>query len=89
MQVLGDSKVVIQWLKQEGNLQTISTEGWKRRIKELISTFKNIHFQHIFREANGEADQLSKQALTAPKGKISYYTWDGKNAGPTFQVDVF
>jgi ribonuclease HI len=89
IQVLGDSKVVIQWLKQEGNLQTINTEGWKSRIKDLISTFKGLHFQHIFREANGEVDQLSKQALTAPKGRISYYTWDGETAGPTFQVDVF
>jgi ribonuclease HI len=67
IQVLGDSKVVIQWLEQKGKLQTINTEGWKSRIKELIPTFKGIHFQHIFREANGEADQLSKQALTAPK----------------------
>jgi ribonuclease HI len=89
IQVLGDSKVVIQWLKQKGALQTISTEGWKSRIKELIPTFKGIHFQHIYREVNGEADQLSKQALTAPKGRISYYSWDGEKAGPTFQVDVF
>ena len=62
IQVLGDSKVVIQWLKQKGVLQTNNIEVWKSRIKELIPTFKGIHFQHIYREVNGEVDQLSKQA---------------------------
>jgi ribonuclease HI len=89
IQVLGDSKVVIEWLDQKGKLQAINIEGWKSRIKDMIPTFKGIYFQHIFREANGEADQLSKQALTASKGRISYFTWDGKKVGPALQVDVF
>jgi ribonuclease HI len=30
--ILGDSKIVIEWLKHNGNLQAINIEGWKRRI---------------------------------------------------------
>lgn len=81
--------MIIEWLDQKGKLQAINIEGWKNRIKDMISTFKSIYFHHIFREANGEADHLSKQALTTTKGSISYFTWDGENAGPTLQVDIF
>jgi hypothetical protein len=89
IQVLGDSKVVIEWLDQRGKLQAINIEGWKTIIKDLIPTFKGIYFQHIFREANGEADHMSKQALSATKGRVSYFTWDGEKVGPALQVDVF
>jgi ribonuclease HI len=55
IQVLGDSKIVIEWLKQNGNLQAINIEGWKRRIRDPVSSFQGINFQHIFRESNEEA----------------------------------
>jgi len=51
----------------------------------MIPTFKGIYFQHIFKEANGDTDHMSKQALWATKGRVSYFTWDGKKAGPALQ----
>jgi ribonuclease HI len=89
IQILGDSKVIIEWLKQKGNLQAINIEGWKLRIWDLVASFQGICFQHIFRESNEEADKLSKQALSASKGRLSYFTWDGENARPTLHIDIF
>jgi ribonuclease HI len=74
IQLMGDSKVIIDWLNQKGNLNVIDIEGWKRITKVLTTIFQEIIFQHIFREYNKEADRLSKQALLGPKGRLTYYT---------------
>jgi hypothetical protein len=70
LQILGDSKVVIDWLNHRGRLQAISIEGWKLRTMDLTTLFQEISFHHIFREFNKEADQLSKQALLEPGRQI-------------------
>jgi len=89
IQVLGDSKVIIDWLDQKRKLQAINVEGWKQRTKDLIPSVKGISFHHIFREANSEGDQLSKLALSMTKGRITYFNWDGVIAGPNIHVDIF
>jgi ribonuclease HI len=61
IQILGDSKVIIDWINQKGNLQAVNIEGWKLKTKDLVSKFEDISFQHIFREHNKEADQLSNR----------------------------
>jgi len=47
LHLLGDSKVVIDWLKKEGSLQVSTLEGWKARISKLTGSFRKITFQHI------------------------------------------
>jgi ribonuclease HI len=89
LQVLGDSKVIIEWLSKKGNLQVINLEGWKVRIRELMAVFQGINFQHIYRESNEEADNLSKRALHSPIGKLIYFPWDGESEGPTKHINVF
>jgi hypothetical protein len=44
LHVLGDSKVVIEWLNNRGRLQASAIEGWKPKIKELINHFQEIIF---------------------------------------------
>jgi len=58
--VLGDSKVVIDWLLNKGILQVCSVEGCKSRIKVMLKKFQSIIFHHIFRSYNTEVDTLSK-----------------------------
>jgi ribonuclease HI len=89
LQVMGDSKVTIDWLNKKGNLQAINIEGWKIRIRELMAAFQGINFHHIYRESNEEADNLSKRALYSPKGKLIYFTWDGESEGPTNHINIF
>jgi hypothetical protein len=80
--MLGDSKVVIEWLQRKGKLHATKIEGWKRRVRDMEKKFQGTYFQHIFRESNEEADRLSKRALEAPKGNLIYFTWNSEIEGP-------
>jgi hypothetical protein len=48
MQVLGDSKIIIDWLNDKENLQVNSLECWKDRIRELHNSFSSIKYTHIY-----------------------------------------
>jgi hypothetical protein len=82
LHLLGDSKVVINWLKKEGSLQVSTLEGWKARILKLTGSFCKITFQHIYRNFNIEADSLSKQALEDTEGNLYYQKWTNGVASP-------
>jgi len=75
IQILGDSKIIIDWLNRKSALQVISLEGWKHITVMLVNRFSIVHFFHIFWEYNKEADRLSKKALLALKGIISLQLW--------------
>jgi ribonuclease HI len=47
LHVLGDSKIVIDWLNQKGALQVVSLESWKEMIKDILKDLRNITFSHI------------------------------------------
>jgi ribonuclease HI len=89
IQVLGDSKVVIDWLNEKGRLQASAIECWKLRIKELIKNFQEISFAHIFREFNKEADFLSKQAIQEPEGRITFFKWVDGIEGPKSHFNLY
>jgi hypothetical protein len=52
IQVIGDSKVIIDWLKDRGKLQITSLLGWMDRINELKKSFREIHYTHVYMELN-------------------------------------
>jgi hypothetical protein len=53
------------------------------KIGTLIPLFKDIKFEHIYREENREADSLSKKSLQVPEGRIHLSKWqDGQEAPP-------
>jgi ribonuclease HI len=89
IKVLGDSKVIIDWLNKKNNLNAIDIEGWKRRTKVLSSHFQEISYLHIYREHNKEADRLSKQALLGPTGRLTYYLWENGKVGPPHHLKLF
>jgi ribonuclease HI len=82
IRVMGDSRVIIDWLSSKGRLQVSALEGWKNRILILIKKFQNISFHHVYRHFNTEADSLSKQALGEPEGQISFVRWYRGIEGP-------
>lgn len=49
LQVLGDSKLVIEWAKQKVNVQDIRLEPLLRDIKLSYQSFEWLSFSHIFR----------------------------------------
>jgi ribonuclease HI len=89
LQVMGDSKVIIDWLNQKANLHAIDIEGWKRRTKTMIAKFQEISFLHIFRDYNKEVDLLSKQWLLEQKGILTYYSVDDGRTGPIAHLKLF
>jgi ribonuclease HI len=81
LQVFGDSEIVINWLNNKGNLNVISLDCWKERIRDIRKSFSIISFSHIYRESNKEADRLSKLVLQKQEGKIAYNHWVDGNEG--------
>jgi ribonuclease HI len=63
LQILGDSRTIIEWLNNRGKLQAISLMAWKDIIRLLQPTFKKLSYKHIYREHNKTTDQLSKATL--------------------------
>jgi ribonuclease HI len=61
--VLGDSRVIIDWITQKSNLHSVHVECWKQKTLDLSKHFIDIKFQHISRTHNSEAGALSKRAL--------------------------
>jgi hypothetical protein len=72
LQVIDDSKIIIEWLRDKGRLQVASLMGWMDRINGLKIAFKEIYFTHVYKELNMEAYYLSKRALVKAEGIINY-----------------
>jgi ribonuclease HI len=83
--LFGDSRIIIDWLKNKGKLQVTTLLGWKDRIRQLQSSFIKLNFKHIYRENNKEADSLSKAALKKKvESSPSISGWTGTRAPPMF-----
>lgn len=70
LQVLGDSKTIIDWVKGKTKLNVISLEHWCKSVLVLKSTFIEIFYGHVFREVNQVVDCLSKKASDSTKGLL-------------------
>jgi ribonuclease HI len=86
--ILGDSKIVIDWLEKKGDLGVASLEAWKERITDLCSHFRSISFEHIYREKNQEVEYISKQSFLSDRGKITYNFWVEGHKGPTLYLSL-
>ena len=71
MRVVDNSKVVIGWVNQENRLQVIHLSSWMKTI-DLIRTFVELTFLHIYREFNLEVDNLLKAYFQEEEECISY-----------------
>jgi ribonuclease HI len=91
LQIIGDSKLVIDWCNGRGSLHSIALEGWKDRIKRLCIYFTSLSFQHTYRDFNKAADALSKRALKDRdhSGKIVYTQWVDNEPGLTRSIHIF
>jgi ribonuclease HI len=63
LQLVGDSKIIIDWFANDNNLQVISLQPWMTRIRELSGRFIQLKAHHIYRAYNKEVDLLSKEAF--------------------------
>jgi ribonuclease HI len=75
LQVMGDSKLVIDWEKGKLSIQNINLANITRDIRLSFQSFEWISFQHVLRELNVKADELSKEALQLQRGAFGYYEY--------------
>jgi len=89
LQILGDSKVIINWLNNKGNLRVSSLEGWKQRIKLLRRKFMATNYFHIYREYNKEANEQSKKAHLELEGYIVLHKWSSGLEGQSNIINIY
>jgi ribonuclease HI len=44
--LIGDSRIIIDWLNNKSTLQVADLLGWKERIKHLLPTFTKLTYKH-------------------------------------------
>ena len=89
LQVLGDSKVIIDWINQKGRLHEVNIEGWKLKTKELATSFQDISFQYIYRDHNKEANFVSKRELKEPEGRLSLFLRENGTESHHSHLNIF
>jgi ribonuclease HI len=91
LDILGDSKLVINWCNGKGSIRSVALEGWKDRIQELRCHFKSLTFHHTYRDFNKATDTLSKKTLKdcLHVGMILYTSWVDNNPSLKKTIKVF
>jgi hypothetical protein len=87
--MVGDSKIVIDWLNGKGSIMVENLHSWMERISDIIPLFSSLSFAHIYREENKVADSLSKKALFLRQGKISFSHWEDGQEGLTHSLNLY
>jgi hypothetical protein len=79
LQVMGDSKLVIDCSHQKVTATYVRLTPLLRNIKLSYQCFECLSFNHILRKINSKIDELSKEALSLPKGAFGLYEFiDGE-----------
>ena len=89
LQVVGDSKVIIDWDNQKCQLQVAILEGWKDKITRLQSNFEYFAYQHVYKEYHVESNGLSKQSLYLLEGILYNYEIYGSNTTLEGSISIF
>ena len=80
--IFGDSMVVISWVKRLTALKIPTLKHWCNEIFSMLQQAPPVSFNHIFREHNSLADDLSKNALNLDIGTVYFTeTFDGEIIG--------
>jgi hypothetical protein len=66
LQVFGDSKLVVDWMKESIKLFNLDLQQNGQCLKTTSSYFSMITYMHIYIELNNTTDTLSKEALHFP-----------------------
>lgn len=63
LQIMGDSKLVIDWLDRKVFIEALCLEHILWNIRSEINKMKWFSAKHILRELSSKADWISKEAL--------------------------
>jgi ribonuclease HI len=87
--LIGDSKIIIDWLNCSGNLHLIHLFTWMDRIKFLQCHFKTLLFTHTSQEFNRQANILSKSSLQKQTWLFFYIHWMDGQEGLSHIIKIF
>ena len=80
--IMGDSMVIISWVNKLSTLNLPHLKHWCDEILSMAQHFPSVTYNHIFREHNRLADELSKRALKLEFGSAYFSeTFDGEIIG--------
>ena len=68
--VWGNSKVIVDWALGKHIIHSMDLKHWLLWVEELFGHFSSLTFQHVYREFNSLADELSKRAIGLGAGQI-------------------
>ena len=63
IQVFLDSNLVVEQINQKWKVKNPDLQILYQKAKQISANFRNIKFQHIFREYNSRADRMANMAL--------------------------
>ena len=69
LNIFGDSKIIMNWFNGIIACHIHTPSNILNEVNIFKAEFNNISCNHIYREHNCSADQLSKEASTLPKGE--------------------
>ena len=72
LHLVGDSRVIINWISGKSKLDILHLSHWKKRILELKDSFALISFSHIFIEFITVAHALPKEVVGLMEGIIHF-----------------
>jgi hypothetical protein len=87
MLLLGDSKVIIDWLNGKTDLQVAALECWKERTLEASRHIKSLSFSHIYREDNRDARHHVKKGVVNAPWSFKIFSVGGRQRGPPFLAE--
>ena len=67
IQVKGDSKLIIEQMKGHYKCKSDNLKDYHEKAKEIANKFSKISYEHIYREFNKRADELSNEGVLKEK----------------------
>ncbi len=58
-----DSMLVVRQMMKQWKLKHIGLKPLAARVEELMSNFKSVTFEHVYRDDNADADRLANRAM--------------------------
>jgi hypothetical protein len=88
-QILGDSKLLIDWTNVINNLQNLTLIPIVEKIREERNRIGYVLFQQVYRELNETADKLSKETLVLQERKIVIVETDETRSLPQEVISLY
>jgi len=67
IQIKGDSKLIIEQMKGHYKCKSDNLKDYHEKAKEIANKFSKISYEHVYREFNKRADELSNEGVLKEK----------------------